>query len=361
MYNTVELLEREKQMKERKSSYILISFLIVAFLCSSLLMAGDASRVGTASGVQVQVPVGARVIGMGGADIAHVSGVEALYWNPAGLGRMEGRASAMFSTRNIIADISVNYLALGFNAGKVGTLGFSMKSFGIGDIPVTTTQNMDGTGAMYSPTFATIGMSYARSLTDHVGVGVTGKVIYESVPRASASSFAADLGLQYDELFNIKGLDLGLAITNIGQDLQYTGSAFLTKATDKSETYEAYRYRTTSSDQLPSTFEIGASYEKSLGSANLLTSVQFQNNNYEQDQIKIGAELSINKMIYLRGGYGLQIEDKDNQGLGKSVYGLSTGAGLKLSLGSADLLVDYAYQPMEYFGNGNMFSIAIAF
>ena len=361
MYNMEEIIEREKHMKRHNISYQLISLLLITFVCCTFLYAGDASRVGTASGVQVQVPVGARAIGMGGADLAYVSSLDAIYWNPAGLGRMEERAAAMFTTQNIIADINVNYFAVGFNAGRLGVLGVSLKSFSFGDIPITTVEAMDGTGATYSPTFATGGLSYSKLLTDRIGFGVNAKVVYESVPRASATAFAVDIGIQYQQLLTIEGLSLGMVIKNIGTNMHYTGSAFLEKATDLGETYSAYRYRPTSSDQLPSTLEMGLTYKLNLGVGDLLVAGQFQNNNFEQDQLKVGAEFGIKNLLYLRGGYHFLVKDPDNPDYGETVYSIALGGGMKYSIGGSKLFLDYAYQPMEYFGNGNVFSIGIAF
>ena len=41
------------------------------------------------------------------------TGVDAIYWNPAGLGRMSDRRRGMMSSMSYIADINVVYGALG--------------------------------------------------------------------------------------------------------------------------------------------------------------------------------------------------------------------------------------------------------
>lgn len=356
-----EIIKREKHMKRHNISYKLISLLLITLLYCAFLYAGDANRVGTAAGVQVQVPVGARAIGMGGADLACVNSLNAIYWNPAGLGRMEDKTAAMFSTQNIIADINVNYFAVGYNAGRLGVIGVSLKSFSFGEIPITTVENMDGTGATYSPTFVTGGLSYSKLLTDRISVGANANVIYESVPRASATAFAVDVGIQYQQFLTIKGLSLGMVIKNIGTNMQYEGSAFLEKATDVGESYSAYRYRPTSSDQIPSSLEMGLTYDLNLGIGDLLVAGQFQNNNFEQDQFKVGAELGIKNFLFVRGGYHFLVKDSDHPDYGEVVYGLSLGAGMKYKIGGLSLTIDYAYQPMEYFGTGNLFAIGISF
>ena len=173
-----------------------MSLVLIAALLVGAAFAGDVDRSGTTSGVQVQIPVGGRSLGMGGSDIAYTTGVDAIFWNPAGLSDIKGRVDGIFSSAKIIADISTNYFALGFNTGANGVIAVSMKSLGFGDIPITTVQDMDGeSGATFSPTFSVIGASYARKLTDRISVGLTGKLVYESIPRASATALAFDFGL----------------------------------------------------------------------------------------------------------------------------------------------------------------------
>ena len=145
--------------------------------------------------------------------------------------------------------------------GANGVLAVNVKSLGMGDIKVTTVQDMDGDGGTtFSPTFAVMGASYARNLTDRISVGLTGKLIYESIPRASGSALAFDFGLQYKDLMDVEGLGLGLTIRNIGTNMEYKGTAMLLTAREEYETYDDFFSILTSSDQLPATMEMGLSY-----------------------------------------------------------------------------------------------------
>ncbi len=110
------------------------------------------------------VPVGAQSIATGGAFVATVRGLESIYYNPAGLDRSK-RAEAMFSYMNYVADINISYFAAGTSLGELGSIGLTFKSFDFGDIPVTTMNFRMVTGATYSPTFLTIGLTYSKLLT----------------------------------------------------------------------------------------------------------------------------------------------------------------------------------------------------
>ncbi|MCK5452869.1 MAG: PorV/PorQ family protein [Calditrichia bacterium] len=336
--------------------FIFTVFLIFTFVN---LYGGDLDRIGTAGGVQVLVPVGGRLLAMGGADAARVRGLEAIYWNPAGLAAMGNRATGLFSTMNILSDVRVNFIALGVHAGGFGTLGFSLKAFDFGDIPVTTIEDMEGeSGRTYSPTFVTAVITYSRMLTDVIQVGVNGKLIHESIPRVSASAFAFDAGLQYHGLFQVKGLSLGLVIKNIGTNMQYSGTGLLKEATETELGFEDFRSRETASDQLPSTVELGLSYGRNFSTMNqVIVAGTFQNNNFESDHWKVGTEYTYNNLVFLRMGY-LFTQETSRDDL---LYTFSAGLGIHTKVGGTDLTFDYAFRDSQYFNGNNLFSLMIGF
>ncbi|MDX9781276.1 MAG: PorV/PorQ family protein, partial [bacterium] len=266
-----------------------MSLVLIIALLTTVAYAGDVARAGTSAGVQVQIPVGGRSLGMNGADIASARGVDAIFYNPAGLGDFDGRFSGMFASAKYIADINYNYFGVAFNTGQQGVIAVNIKALSFGEIPITTVQDMDGaSGATYSPSFSVMGATYSRKLTDRINVGLTAKLIYESAPSVSASALAFDFGLQYRDFVDIKGLSLGLAIRNIGNNLQYSGSMLLDRARAVEETYNDYFYHPTSPDQLPASMEMGLSYQ---AGELLLLSATYQNSNTEADYLRIGTEL----------------------------------------------------------------------
>jgi hypothetical protein len=333
-----------------------MSLVLIVALLTGLAFAGDVDRAGTTSGVQVQIPVGGRSLGMGGSDIAFTTGVDAIFWNPAGLSDVKGQVDAMFSSAKIIADISTNYFALAFNTGANGVLGVSMKSLAMGNIPVTTLQDMDGVGgATFSPTFSVIGASYAKALTDRISIGLNGKLIYESIPGVSATALAFDFGLQYKELMDIEGLSMGLAIRNIGSNMQYEGTGTLITATAEDETYDDFFDILTSSDQLPASLEMGLSYKPT---DMLLVSAVYQNSNTESDYLKIGTELNFAGVGFVRAGYNFQL-NANGADLGYSVYGLTLGAGVKFDVNTTKVTVDYVFRPGQFLGTENLICLGI--
>ncbi len=355
-------IKKENKMKYGKMNKILLFSVVLALLSMSVVVyAGDATRVGTAGGTQLQIPVGGRNIGMAGADLVFTKSLDAVYWNPAGLGDLPLRGAGLFSMENYIADINISYLALGFNISKFGALGVSVKSFDFGDIPITTVEQMDGTGSNYSPTYNVFGLTFARHFTDRINFGVTGKIVYENIPRASASAYAFDLGIQYKDLLSIKGLGIGITMKNIGTNMEYKGTALMSDSRQSGETYDQFLYRPVSSDQLPSSLELGLGYKAALGFGNVLASGTFQHNNFENDQLRFGGEVKMFDLALVRVGYIATLEDPDNKGIGKNAYGLSLGGGIVYNIGGIGLVFDYAYRPAGDFGNNNIFALEFGF
>ncbi len=332
--------------------------LIASLFCLSFLFAGDLDRIGTAGGVQVLQPVSAKGIALGGANLALTKSVEAIFWNPAGLSKLDGGAEGHFSTINIFSDIRINYFAAGFDMGSWGVLGGSVKFYDFGDIPLTTNEDQDGlSGQTFSPTFATIGLTYAISLTDNINVGINSKVILEEIPRASASAIAFDIGLQYGGFAGLKGISFGIAIKNIGSNLQYSGSG-LTDQYLGSGGRADFLSRDAASNELPGSFELGFGYKYSLNEQNSLSlSSMFQNNNLSGDAVKLGVEYGFQDFVMLRGGYNL-LTDIDSE---DQLYDFTLGAGIKYKLKGTVLKVDYAFRNDQYFDANNIFSLTIGF
>jgi hypothetical protein len=326
-----------------------IKLFLFTALMLGVLIGGDDSRLGTTAGTQVNIPVGARNLAMAGADLVFTSGVDAIYWNPASIATIPG-ATAVFSNMSYIADINVFHLAVGMPMGKAGNIGLYVKSLGFGDIPITTYESIDGTGATYSPTVMTAGLTYGKQFTDRIMFGITSKIVYESIPRASASAFAFDVGVVYVNFAGIDGLGLALVLKNIGSDMHYTGSGLKTEATESN--FTEFFDRESSYDQLPSSYTMASSYK--IGES-ILLGAAFVSNNTSFDEFNFGGEFDFNDMLFVRGGLttGLVDEvDKDNV-----LYGLHFGVGLKYNLRGVGLQLDYAYRSVEYFDANHLITV----
>jgi len=350
------LIHEENIMKNNKFFVLILSLILMV----TISYAGDVARTGTTAGTQLLIPVGARSIAMGNAAIASARGVEAIFWNPAGMS-VDKKSEVMFSTYNYIADITQNYLAGVLDAGSFGTIGFHIQSLDFGDIEETTVDQPTGTGRTYSPTFFVAGLTYSRFLTDHIIAGVTGKLISEEIMQTGGTALAFDMGIRY--LFN-ENFSLGVTMKNVGTKLIYNGRNLERTAQIEGSNLlaeDGYYRAIAQAAELPSVFSFGVSYKYDLSEeANVRVNGAFVNNNDYYDEVYTGAEFGYNDLLFLRAGYQLKADQVDNQD--DNLFGLTLGAGLKYQVGGFNLYLDYAFRQVNnFFGNTQVFAIKIGY
>jgi hypothetical protein len=326
---------------------------------ASIAFAGAGNRTGTGGAAELLIPTGTRDIGLGGSTVATTHGIEALHWNPAGSAKMAEGASVYASHMNYIADIGVDYAAAAVNFEGFGVLALNVKSLAIGDIVETTNEYPDGTGKTFSPQFFTIGFTYARQLSERVGVGLTTNLVSERMGDVSATGIAFNIGVVYDNLAAVDGLSLGVVVKNIGPQMTFDGGGLLYIADGQDFTRPPGYYKTeAASFELPSTVEFGLGYRRSIGSDNvLLLSTAFQNNNFSDDEYRLGAEFGYQDLLFLRGGLNLSAKESERE----YVYGPSAGVGVHYAFSGVDVTVDYAFRAVDIFDSNHIFSVKLGF
>ncbi len=324
----------------------MILLLVLLVLGLSSAYAGNDSRTGTAGALELSIPYGSRGAAMGGAVLSTVSGVESMYWNPAGLSSTEG-TEVMFTHLPYFADIDVNYAGLATYIEDFGTLGFGAKIVQIGDLRETTEEFPDGTGRIFSPTLSVFNVSFAKVLNANVQFGFNAKFIHESIFDVSASGTAFDFGFIYNPQWN--GLSLGIVIKNYGSEMQYTGIGFDREVENRPLRANSAAF------EIPSSFNLGFGYDfinEDLHFASL--SGTFQSNNFSQDVWNGGLEYVYDTKYSLRAGYNYSSFDD-------YIYGASCGAGVKVPLGDMDLSLEYTWTQTDIFDNNQYFTFTANF
>lgn len=330
---------------------ILLAFILLLAVDT---FAGGGKRTGTAGAAELMIPVGPRGIAMGESNLVNATGIEALYWNPAGVSHMQGNADVMFSHMSYIADIGVDYGAVAANFEGFGTIALSIKSLSIGDIPVTTTTNPDGTGETFSPTFITAGLSYSKMLTEAISVGITGNFVSERMADVSASGFAIDFGVIYQNLADVNGLSIGVVLKNLGTDMKFDGSGMY------QQTVVGGVARLTKIDaaafEMPFNFQLAVGYNPVVDEQNsLLFTGVYQNNNFLGDEYKLGGEYGYNDLFFVRAGYLLSPQSDEY------VYGFTGGIGINYEVEGFGFKVDYAYRDVEFFDGNHVIALTLGF
>lgn len=317
----------------------------------------DVSKKGTTAAPFLSIGQSARAVGMGSAFVGVSNDASSMYWNPAGLAKISG-VSVMFDHTKWLADVSYNFIAATYNLGDMGTLGFSFLGSDIGDMKVTTVDEPDGTGEIFSASDAAFSLAYAVNLTDNFSFGVSPKFIYQKIWKMDASAFAIDMGVTYRTPFD--GMLLAMSISNYGTQMQMLGNSNLVLhdvdpgSTGNNGNIPAYLE--TKKWALPLNFRVGVAYDPIKTDMHRLTvamDAQHPSDNYES--INIGAEYAFNNFLFFRGGYkSLFLKDSEET--------FAFGVGIKqLMIGNLSLVVDYAYQDFGRLSNIQKFSLSINF
>jgi hypothetical protein len=312
-----------------------LTITLVVLLIAGLAFA-QSNKMGTAGAQELRIPIGARGTGMAGAVVADIEGTEALYWNPAGAA-WSGGTEAFVSYRGYIADMDMSYFSVLSSLG-VGNIGVHAKILSLGDIFVTTEDDWDGTGEVYSVNVPVLGITYSKMLTDRVAFGATGMYISEQVMQTKATGVAFDFGFQY--VPGWKTLRMGMVMKSYGPRMEYSGPDFEKSILDPDDDPESANRKwalTSAGFELPSCFQFGLAYDMDMGENGKTTlGVTYQSNNFSEDEYRFGVEYNMNQKLYVRAGY-VFCDQEDY------LYGATLGVGTTFNLGQAKATLDYSH------------------
>jgi|TARA_B110000263_G_scaffold210389_1_gene192908 hypothetical protein len=339
--------------------YIITSVIIIAI---SSLGLGQSSRMGSASSTQLLVVPSAKHLSGGGAA-ATATGMDATFWNPAGLAMSENSIDAIFSNRQYFADIENSFFGVATDIGSY-KMGVTVRSFNMGDINETTVFFPDGTGQVFTPNFSILGGTIAKKLSDNTSVGMNVNYIREGFGRVTASGMAFDLGVQYKGLLGRENLDVGFTLKNFGSPVKYDGPGLgvFAEPSDADRPTEYYKLDAAAFD-LPFTFDMAISYKV----AGADVGATYTSNYYSTDELKLTVGYQMLGIGSI--GVGLQtsgaaqeIDAADSDWYTNPSDGVSFGASVDMSrFVGMNMSVDYSMLPMGDFGTNSVLALRVAF
>jgi len=341
-------------------------FLLLFILSTStyMLFAGNPDRQGEAGAYELLMNPWAKSAGLHTLNTSSISGVEAMRLNPAGVSRITGTEIALSHTFYLVGtDISLNAVGLAQKIGKSGAFGVSIMAVDVGDLPITTEAQPEGTGATFSPSFFNIGLSYAHTFENKVTVGLTARGISESTSDLSANGFAIDAGVQYVSGENDE-FKFGISLRNVGTAMRFTGQG-LGVQTDLDGVGLTLNGRS-ESFELPSVLNIGLSYDFRLDEKHMLTALaNFTANSFSNDQLGAGVEYSLFERFQLRAAYRYTVEGNTEVEVLAPVYtGLAAGASVVIPFSKesdAKIAIDYGYRASNPWDGSHNLSLKLKF
>jgi len=343
-------------MKNR--TFKLIVGVLIGCLFLSIGWAQDYQKLAQTGFKFLSVVSDARGAAMANTMTSLQIGSSALFFNPAGMSRMENTLDIAASNNQWIADIKHYTVSMALNPfrGDYGVLGFSLQYVNYGNFVGTRVsadpanlKGYDDTGIFKLNALA-LGVGYAKSISDQFSVG--GQVhwahqdlgeslvptVAPHIPVLDSAGHATgafvdsagtaenklnplvfDFGTQFKT--GIMSLTFGMSVRNFSKEIQYV--------------YEQF--------QLPLVFTLGISMDlmdligKVPLDQSLYMSVDASHYRDHPEQLKIGVEYNVLKMFSLRGGYATNSDEG----------GMSFGVGVS-HFGFA---FDYAYTPNSVFNN----------
>ena len=300
---------------------------------AALLLAANCSGAADegSSGAQfLRIGVGAKASALGETG-AVSSGVQSLFYNPAGLNDVRGIETS-FSQVQWIRDVNYSNLAFAKKAGA-GVYGAAVSYLSMPSI-----QEYNNLGVKLSDSYSAsdlaVALGYGRRLTSRLGLGLTAKYISSKLESETASAAAADAGLKYEVI--PEALSAGFAVQNLGTRLKYISK----------------------SEALPFNVKLGGEYavkfEEGMGTDNKI--LLFADLNHMQDAgfyANFGADFMVRyseeASFSVRGGYKTNVSDKGS--------GFSAGFGADMKT----YVIDYSYSPMGDLGKAQRISFALRF
>lgn len=304
--------------------------IIIAALTVALVgVAAAGNRSGTVAGQFLKIPLSARAIGMGGAQVATAEGVSSIAFNPAGMLSVQNYSFGATYTQ-WFADIQHSYFGIVKNFEGIGAIGASVILLTTDDMEVTTPARPEWTGEYFRASDLAVSLAYARQVSDKFMVGLNGKIIqsYLYNTDVGAASFAFDVGTLYD--IPILRSRLGVSLTNIGKDLQYLNEPY----------------------SLPTSLRFGILVDVMNDDMNQLkTTFQISRNNDAEEQYNVGGEYIFMDMFTVRGGWKFAYDAEDvTFGFGARFNALGIGGRL-----------DYGFNNFKYLPATHTFTFDIQF
>lgn len=325
---------------KRKNLKSLVVLLTTQAVCAAVFFCvpANAGTPGAASASFLKFTPSPRATGMGDSYISITEDAYAAYWNPAGLASLE--LPELAATYNAsFQDVSHQYVSFAYPLRFGSTAGINFTR-----LSVAPFQGYDAAGYRIGKVESSdlaIGAAYARALyKDEIerpvlNVGANLKSVNETLDKASASTFALDLGAIYYlrpahywmQKVPAQEFRFAATIKNLGPGLTF----------DKV------------SSPLPLAFTMGASWHSHPGgSASLILSMDQTISNDEKYLINLGAEYTAFQLLAFRAGY------KTGQAIGT---GVRIGVGFKLSV----MDLDYSMSPFGDLGFMHKIGISMKF
>ncbi len=274
-----------------------------------------------------------RAAAMAGSFVSNTDDPNVLFYNPAGIGMLEGQP-ASFSFLKHLVDIKSASLSYSRNIENIGRFAAGVQYMNYGEF-TRADEFANKIGTFGASDFA-FSIGYSNILDKNFYYGISSKFIYSGIADRSSSAIAMDIGLLY--VIPESKWSFGFSVLNMGAQLS--------------------NYVDTNED-LPLDIKVGAS--KTLAhlpfTFYLALNKLNEKGNGIKDKLKyftFGGEFRISKVLRLRFGYDNEKRKDLKIGTTAGLAGFSIGLGANIS----KYKIDYAYSSLGSIGAFHRFGLS---
>lgn len=308
-------------------------------------------QVGMAGWQFLKIPTNARTAALAGitTSIGH-GDANSAFGNPALITDVENMELGL-SNMKWLVDIAYNSASFVKNFGALGAFGVNVVFLDYGDMYRTENREIfdekgNSTGqtrqvidlGTYSASDYSIGLSYARNITDRFQVGGTAKYMHETLDDAGTGQWALDVGTMFYTGF--KTLRLSMVGRNFGPDVEFVS-------------YDDRLGIPATSVKMPMVFALGTAFDIMEGGDNSqhfwTVAAEFTHPNDGPEKVHLATEYAFMKFVFLRGGYRFNYDEES----------FTLGAGIHLLTSSFGIKIDYAFLDFGRFDSVHMFTLGV--
>jgi hypothetical protein len=314
------------------------------------------SKAGTTIGQFLLIEPSARIAAMGNAGASLLEGLDAAYYNPAALSAAE-RLTVQVTHSSWLAGIAYDHAALAVPLGRWGCGFAAVTALNSGEMDVRTVAQPLGTGERFTVSDLTIGLGYARRITDRFSGGARVNYVQETIWHSPVNTVTFSFGTLFELSDN--GLRIGSSLTNLGTQGSFQGRdlriLYDNDPTRFGDNGALPGERFTDEFPVPVLFRVGLGMPYRIprvGRFQFAVDAFHPNDNTES--MSMGAEFEYHDQIAVRCGW-------QNLFLQDSEVGLTAGAGVKGTVQEREFNCDYAWTDQGRLGGTHRFTLGLTF
>jgi hypothetical protein len=283
--------------------------MVAAGLAAPATAALHAQGNGEEGALFLLLPIGARSVAVGGAVVASETGNEAVWWNPAAIATYTNPEVAIHHSQTIVA--TGDALTAIFPLAAAGVLALSANVLDYGEQDVVLDER--GPVGKILPRNLVFAGTYALALSPRIRTGITYKLVQlrvdctgqcATVPTTNATTSAVDVGAQL-AVGGPRPVWIGAAVRNVGPRFQVNDGDQADPLPTRVQV--GLRYDVPSVDRVARDVELSVS-------GDVVDAVRRR-----ATAARLGAELSWQERVALRGGYVFDDEEGSGPSLGLGV------------------------------------------